>query len=131
MSTGLPMTSPSESAAPPKGLRGALESTQPRRQPFGVYRRFIQNHYDGLPGALTAVTGFVTGHEALAGKLIRPGGFDVRGCKRILDAACGKGGYTRFLLKNAATDAVLTPFDLSPKMFMRARARLKSVRVSH
>jgi SAM-dependent methyltransferase len=114
-----------------KRLGAVLESSEPRRRSFGDYRRFIQNHYDGLPGALTAVTGFVTGHEALAGKLIRPGGFDVRGCKRILDAACGNGRYTRFLLKYADPDAVLTTFDLSPKMLMRARARLKSVRVSH
>ncbi|HEY7312284.1 MAG TPA: class I SAM-dependent methyltransferase [Gemmataceae bacterium] len=125
------MTSPSESAAPPKGLRGALESTQPRRQPFGVYRRFIQNHYDGLPGALTAVTGLLTGHETLAGRLIRPEAFDVRGCKRILDAACGNGRYSRFLLRHADADAVLTSFDLSPRMLQRARARLKSARVSH
>ncbi len=123
------MTSPSES--PRKGLRGALESTQPRRQPFGAYRTFIQNHYDGLPGALTAVTGLLTGHEALAGRLIRPGAFDVRGCKRILDAACGNGRYSRFLLRHADADAVLTSFDLSPRMLLRARARLKSERISH
>src|SRR6516225_2989503 len=131
MSTGLPMTSPSESAAPPKGLRGALESTQPRRQPFGVYRRFIQNHYDGVAGALTAVTGLLTGHEALAGRLIRPGAFDVRGCKRILDAACGNGRYSKFLLKHADPDALLTSFDLSPMMLLRAQARLKNPRVTH
>jgi SAM-dependent methyltransferase len=125
---------PSESSAtdsPRKGLLGALESAQPRRQPFGAYRRFIQNHYDGLPGALTAVTGLLTGHEALAGRLIRPGAFDVRGCKRILDAACGNGRYSRFLLRHADPDAVLTSFDLSPRMLLRARARLRSERVSH
>jgi 2-polyprenyl-3-methyl-5-hydroxy-6-metoxy-1,4-benzoquinol methylase len=114
-----------------KGLRGALESAKPRRQPFAVYRRFVQNHYDGLPGALTAVTGLLTGHEALAGRLIRPGAFDVRGCKRILDAACGNGRYSRFLLRHADPDAVLTSFDLSPRMLRRARARLRSERVSH
>jgi ubiquinone/menaquinone biosynthesis C-methylase UbiE len=96
-----------------------------------LYRRFIQNHYDGLPGALTAVTGLVTGHEALAGRLIRPGGFDVRGCKRILDAGCGNGRYSRFLLRSADADALLTSFDLSPHMLLRARARLRSARVSH
>jgi SAM-dependent methyltransferase len=95
------------------------------------YRRFIQSHYDGLPGALTAVTGLVTGHEALAGRLIRPGAFDVRGCKRILDAACGNGRYSRFLLRHADPDAIITSFDLSPRMLLRARARLKSERVSH
>ncbi len=77
------------------------------------------------------MTGLVTGHEALAGRLIRPDRFDVRGCKRILDAACGNGRYTRFLLRYADPDAVITTFDLSPRMLQRACARLKSERVSH
>src|SRR5439155_16769937 len=113
------------------GLGGALESKEPRRRPFLDYRRFIQNHYDGLPGALTAFTGIVTGHEALAGRLIRPGAFDVRGCKRILDAGCGNGRYSRFLLRHADANAVITGFDLSPRMLRRARHRLGSGRVSH
>ena len=128
------MTSSSESTTSTperKGLTAALESSQPQRRSFSDYRRFIQNHYDGLPGALTAVTGLVTGHEALAGRLIRPEAFDVRGCKRILDAACGNGRYSRFLLRHADTDAVLTSFDLSPRMLERARARLHNERVSH
>jgi ubiquinone/menaquinone biosynthesis C-methylase UbiE len=94
-------------------------------------RRFIQDHYNGLPGALTAVTGLVTGHEALAGRLIRPGAFDVRGCKRILDAGCGNGRYSRFLLRHADADALITSFDLSPHMLRRAQARLRSPRISH
>jgi ubiquinone/menaquinone biosynthesis C-methylase UbiE len=101
------------------------------RRPFGEYKRFIQKHYDGLPGAFTAVTGLLTGHEALAGRLIRPEGFDVRGCKRILDAACGNGRYSKFLLKKADPDATLTAFDLSPRMLQRARQRIGSDRVSH
>jgi SAM-dependent methyltransferase len=124
------MTSSSESPAKRSSLKAMLESSQPRRRSFADYRRFIQNHYDGLPGALTAVTGVITGHEALAGRLIRPGAFDVRGCKRILDAACGNGRYSRFLLRHADPDAVLTSFDLSPRMLQRARSRLKSDRVS-
>jgi SAM-dependent methyltransferase len=122
---------PSSRTSPRKGLGAALESSQPRRRSFRDYRNFIRHHYDGLPGALTAVTGFVTGHEALAGRLIRPGAFDVRGCKRILDAACGNGRYARFLLRHADPDALITSFDLSPKMLLRARARLRSERVSH
>lgn len=116
------MTFPSESTA-----TNSLSS----KRSFDSYRSFIQNHYDGLPGALTAVTGLLTGHEALAGRLIRPGAFDVRGCKRILDAACGNGRYSRFLLRHADADAVLTSFDLSPRMLERARNRLHSERVSH
>src|SRR5271165_4446921 len=113
------------------GFGAALESKEPQRRSFGDYKRFIQNHYDGLPGALTAVTGLVTGHEALAGRLIRPGAFDVRGCKRVLDAACGNGRYSKFLLRHADPDAVLTAFDLSRRMLQRAQVRLSSVRVTH
>src|SRR5881409_484527 len=114
-----------------KGLGTALESKEPRRRAFADYRRFVRDHYDGLPGALTRFTGLVTGHEALAGKLIRPERFDVRGCKRILDAGCGNGRYTKYLLRHADPDALLTTFDLSPTMLKRARNRLESDRVSH
>ncbi len=114
-----------------KGLGRVLESKVPSRRSFADYRRFIQNHYDGFPGALTALTGKVTGHEALAGRLIRPKGFDVRGCKRILDAACGNGRYSRFLLKRADADALITAFDYSRGMLKRARERLRGGRVSH
>jgi SAM-dependent methyltransferase len=108
-----------------------LESREPQRRSFLDYRRLIKNHYDGLPGKLTAITGIITGHEALAGRLIREGAFDVRGCKRILDAGCGNGRYSKFLLREADADAVLTAFDLSPCMLQRARARLANPRVSH
>ena len=124
------MSSPTDPPAR-SGLGAALESKEPQQRSFLDYRRFIQNHYDGLPGALTAVTGLLTGHEALAGRLIRPEGFDVRGCKRILDAGCGNGRYSRFLLKHADPDAFITAFDLSQKMLARARQRLNSDRVSH
>jgi ubiquinone/menaquinone biosynthesis C-methylase UbiE len=100
-------------------------------RPSAEYRKFIQGHYDGPAGAFTAVSGFLTGHEALAGRLIRPDGFDVRGCKRILDAACGNGRYMKFLLRNADPDAMLTAFDLSPRMLERARGRVASERVTY
>src|SRR5438094_10049908 len=121
-----------EPSSPVKGgLIGAIESKQQQTRSESDYKRFVTSHYDGVAGALTAVTGVLTGHEALAGRLIRPGAFDVRGCKRILDAGCGNGRYSRFLLRHADPDAVLTGFDLSPKMLQRAQARLKSLRVSH
>ena len=46
------------------GITGAFESREPQRRPFLNYRSFIKDHYDGLPGALTAVTGFITGLPA-------------------------------------------------------------------
>jgi SAM-dependent methyltransferase len=114
-----------------KGLRGALESKKHARQSFADYRRFIRNHYDGLAGKLTGLTGLVTGHEALAGRLIGEHAFDVRASRRILDAGCGNGRYTRFLLRAASRDALITAFDISPRMLKRARRRLHSTRVTH
>jgi ubiquinone/menaquinone biosynthesis C-methylase UbiE len=111
-------------------LRRALESKDPNRRSFADYRRYVQRHYDGLPGALTAVTGRLTGHETLAGRLIRRNGFDVKGCKFILDAGCGNGRYSKFLLGEADPDAVLTSFDYSQQMLQRARKRLQSSRVT-
>jgi SAM-dependent methyltransferase len=107
-----------------------MSLSPPAQRPFLSYRRFIQKHYDGLPGALTSVSGLLTGHEALAGRLIRPGAFDVRGCRRILDAGCGNGRYSRVLLKRADPDARVTACDLAPKMLARARKRLDPARVT-
>ncbi|HWY86355.1 MAG TPA: class I SAM-dependent methyltransferase, partial [Gemmataceae bacterium] len=101
------------------------------RQPFREYRKFIQGHYDGIAGKLTSFTGLVTGHETLAGRLIRPSAFDVRGCKRILDAGCGNGRYSKYLLRWADHDAVIAGFDLSQRMLKRARRRLHSPRINH
>src|SRR5207237_6977192 len=77
-----------------KAIQGALESKK-HRQPFSVYRKFVQHHYDGIAGKLTRVSGFFSGHEALAGRVFKPHAFDLRGCRRILDAGCGDGRYTR------------------------------------
>jgi SAM-dependent methyltransferase len=115
---------------PRKGLLGKIESSKPQRQPFADYRKFIQRHYDGLAGKFTSVTGWVTGHESLAGRLIGPRAFDVRGCKQILDAGCGNGRYSKVLLRHADRDAFITGFDISQRMLVRARRRL-SDRVSH
>jgi ubiquinone/menaquinone biosynthesis C-methylase UbiE len=114
-----------------RGLKGAIESKKMTRQPYREYRKFIQGHYDGIAGKLTSFTGLVTGHEALAGRLIRPSAFDVRGCKRILDAGCGNGRYSKYLLRWADHDAVIAGFDLSQRMLKRARRRLHSPRINH
>jgi SAM-dependent methyltransferase len=111
-------------------LGGLLESKLPQRRSFDDYREFVRDHYDGIPGALTSLTGVLTGHEVLAGRLIHPKGFDVRGCKRILDAACGNGRYSRFLLRRADADASIFAFDYSLGMLARARARVRSSRIS-
>jgi len=59
------------------------------------------------------------------GDLVRDG-FDVSGCKCILDAGCGNGRYSKFLLSEAGGDAVITGFDYSQQMLQRARKRLQS-----
>src|SRR5262249_15376750 len=64
----------------------------------------------------------------LAGRLIRPRTFDVRGCKRILDAGCGNGRYLRWIERRADADALLAGCDLSSTMLRRARHRLRSDR---
>jgi SAM-dependent methyltransferase len=115
---------------PKSALLSALESKQQARRSASEYKDFVRHHYDGPAGALTAVTGVLTGHEPLAGQLFRPGGFDIRGCKHILDAGCGNGRYSVNLLKTADPDATLTAFDLSPGMLARARKRLHGDRVT-
>jgi ubiquinone/menaquinone biosynthesis C-methylase UbiE len=131
-------TSPSKPSPPsfPKkplsrAIKRALESKKHRLQTFPDYRRFIQHHYDGLAGKLTRLSGFFSGHEALAGQVFRPHAFDLRGCKRLLDAGCGDGRYTRHLLRRADPDAFIAAFDLSRRMLLRARRRLRSPRVRH
>jgi SAM-dependent methyltransferase len=111
-------------------LVSVLESKQPSRKPLAEYKDFVREHYDGPAGAFTAVTGVLTGHDVLAGHLIRPAAFDVRGCKQILDAGCGNGRYSVHLLKTADPDARLTAFDLSQGMLSRARRRVDSDRVT-
>lgn len=109
-------------------LRRVLESKEPERRDPAEYRRLIQEHYDGPAGWFTLITGFLTGHESLADNVLGPGGFDVSGCRCILDAGCGNGRYTRFLLKQADPEAILVACDLSIGMLRRARRRLKSDR---
>lgn len=122
---------PKNEHKPRRGLRAVLESKKHHRQPFNEYRRLVQHHYDGLAGKLTHVTGIITGHAVLAGRVFRPKAFDVRGCRRILDAGCGNGRYSKNILRWADADAFITAFDLSQSMLRRARRHLKNSRVSH
>src|SRR5882724_4686259 len=120
----------------PKGpialaIQRAIESEKPRQQPYPEYRSFIQHHYDGIAGKLTAVSGFLTGHALLAGQVLKPTAFDVSGCKRILDAGCGNGRHCKYLLRRASKDAFIGAFDLSQRMLKRANRRLKSARVQY
>jgi SAM-dependent methyltransferase len=110
-------------------LQQAIESPRPRQQPYAEYRSFIQRHYDGLAGKLLTLSGLFTGHSLLAGQVLRPSAFDLRGCKRILDAGCGSGRHCKHILRRADADADLHAFDLSQRMLKRARRRFKTNRI--
>jgi ubiquinone/menaquinone biosynthesis C-methylase UbiE len=112
-------------------IREALASDKCTKQPFPEYRRFIQHHYDGIAGKLTALTGFITGHSMLAGRVFKPSGFDIRGCKNILDAGCGNGRHCKYILRRADPDACITAFDISQRMLKRAHRRIKSDRIGY
>jgi ubiquinone/menaquinone biosynthesis C-methylase UbiE len=111
-------------------LQQAIESSRPRQQPYAEYRAFIQDHYDGFAGKLISLSGFFTLHSILAGRVLRPSAFDLRGCKRILDAGCGSGRHCKHLLRRSDSDAGLFAFDLSQRMLTRARRRFKSGRIN-
>ncbi|MCS6926750.1 MAG: class I SAM-dependent methyltransferase [Candidatus Binatia bacterium] len=109
-------------------LTSRLASHAPERWSPEEYRRFVRRYYDGPAGWFTLLSGILTGHETLAYRIIGPHGFDIRGCRRILDAGCGNGRYLRFLLRAAEPQAVLDGCDLSLGMLRRARQRLQSSR---
>lgn len=90
----------------------------------------IRDLYDGPAGALLEFTGLVTGHDVLAGQIINPDVFDVRGCKKLLDAACGNGRYSKHVLRQADPDATIVAFDLSTGMLRRAKKSIDSDKVN-
>ena len=112
-------------------IQKAIESKKHQKQSFPEYRSFIQHHYDGLAGRLTSLSGLFTGHSILAGQVLRPEAFDLRGCKRILDAGCGNGRHCKYILRRGDSDASIHAFDLSQRMLKRAHRRLKSNRVKY
>ena len=104
-------------------LFSAIESDAIHSRPAHEYRQLVRSKYDGLAGSLTKVTGLVSGHEALANRVISPNAFDVRACHSVLDAGCGNGRYS-VAVRRQAPDARITGFDLSLNMLARARNRL-------
>jgi SAM-dependent methyltransferase len=102
-----------------------LQSKLPERTDPVQYNQLVRETYDGPAGWFTLITGYLTGHEPLAKRLIGPRGFDIRGCKRILDAGTGNGRYLRILQSRADPDALIVGCDLSLGMLRRARKRLK------
>lgn len=115
---------------PTKSMRESLESRDMAHQEPVAYRELVRGQYDGVKGAFTAVTGFVTGHETLAGRLFRKSAFDVSSCRSLLDAGCGNGRYSIRMLQMAPDDARLVAFDLSVGMLARARRRINNLRAT-
>lgn len=109
-------------------LRDVLASKVPDRAPAEHYRTLVKETYDGPAGWFTVVSGFMTGHEMLAERVIGPRAFDVRGCKRVLDAGTGNGRYLRVLARQVDPDAQLVGCDLSLGMLRRAALRTRQVR---
>lgn len=112
-------------------IQQALESKKLQKQSASEYRSFIQHHYDGIAGKLTSISGLFTGHSILAGQVLRQGAFDLRGCKRILDAGCGNGRHCKYILRRSDADAAIHAFDLSQRMLKRSQRRLKSSRINY
>jgi ubiquinone/menaquinone biosynthesis C-methylase UbiE len=114
---------------PPKGkIERLIESKLPERKEFEEYRGEIQRHYDGPAGAFLAAGSFISGHAPMAKRLFGPEAFDLRGCKRILDAGCGAGQFTEIMLELSDRDASICCFDLSHEMLRRGRKRLQNDR---
>jgi ubiquinone/menaquinone biosynthesis C-methylase UbiE len=113
-----------------RAIKEALKSKQVKK-PYREYRQFIQDKYDGFAGNLMSITGFITGHGLLAGQVFKPDAFDLRGCKRILDAGCGNGRHIKYILRWGDPDAFITAFDLSHRMLIRSHRRLKSDRIRY
>jgi SAM-dependent methyltransferase len=107
-------------------LSRIIASKAPERWSPDRYRAMLKESYNGPAGWFTVVSGFFTGHEMLAERIIGPRGFDVRGCKRVLDAGTGNGRYLRVLQKHVDPDAELVGCDLSIGMLRRAAQRLKN-----
>jgi SAM-dependent methyltransferase len=110
---------------PTAGLTRLLSSKEVERRSPDEYRRLVKDHYNGLAGWFTYVSGFFTGHESLAENVFGPGKFDLTGCRRILDAGCGNGRYLKAMRKFAGPDAEFCGCDLSEKMLERAARRFK------
>lgn len=107
-------------------LSQLIASKVPHRVSPERYREMLKETYDGPGGWFTVVSGFFTGHEMLAERVISAKEFDVRGCQRVLDAGTGNGRYLRVLEKQVAPGAELVGCDLSLGMIKRAAKRLKT-----
>lgn len=124
----------SESILIPQKKRTPIVQILSSKKPYKVselgYRDLVVKHYDGFAGWFTLVSGFLTGHESLAKRIINRNSFNIRGCKKILDAGCGNGRYLKTIAAQADSDAMVVGIDFSGGMLRRAKKRLKSGMIS-
>ena len=111
-----------------KRIRRLVESSGIRRLSLDQYRSHIRQIYDGPAGAVLAVGSLLSLHEPLIGRVLRKRRFDVSQSQSILDVGSGAGQILRHLLRETDDKTKLVAFDLSPRMLIRARSRLKSRR---
>ncbi len=111
-----------------KGIRNLVESSGIRRLSLDQYRSHIRQIYDGPAGAVLAMGSMLSLHDPLIGRVLRTKKFDVSGARSILDVGSGAGQILRHLLKATQPQTKLVAFDLSQKMLVRARNRMKSTR---
>lgn len=99
-----------------------------RRLTDGQYRSRVRQLYDGPAGAVLAMTSRLSLHEPLIGRMLRSGRFDVTRFRSILDVGSGAGQILGHLLKSTSPQTRIVACDLSHKMLIRARQRVKSNR---
>lgn len=117
--------------SPKRMFRGLVEFKGIRKQTLDRYKTNIRQLYDGPAGGVLAIGSMLSLHEPLIGHMLRKRKFDVTSQKMILDVGSGAGQILRHLLKHARPDAHLVGFDLSHKMLLRARKKLKSDRPAY
>lgn len=109
-------------------LNRLVENDFIRRVSFETYRDKVRDVYDGPQGAILATCSKLSLHEPLMERLLRDRKFDLRGAKTILDVGSGAGQILKHLMRFADRDACITGIDLSHKMLLRARQRLRGRR---
>lgn len=111
-----------------KPIRRLVENDLIRRVSFADYRHKVQDVYGGPRGAFLATASLLSLHLPLGERLLKRRMFDLRGCRSILDVGSGAGQIAQHLIKYSDPAAAITCCDLSQKMLVRARTRLKSDR---
>lgn len=99
-----------------------------RRLSERQYRSRVRHLYDGPRGAVLAMSSLISLHEPLVGRMLRRGRFDVTRFHSILDVGSGAGQILGHLLKFTPHQTQIVACDLSHKMLVRARQRVRSNR---